>query len=351
MIRFWNRILFLLLFFILFSCNFQKSNFKTEISFYYWKTHFKLNQVEKEALRKLSVKKIYVRFFDLSYNPNTEAMEIVSPITFQDTTIYNYLVIPTIFITNRSLYHIQMDALQQLADKIVSQICQIASQAGISYMEGIQLDCDWTDQTKDKYFKLIDLVRSTVRKNHPNIQPIISTTLRLHQFKNRKNMGMAPADEAILMCYNMGKLNETQTKNSIIDIKILKEYVHHPEKYPIPLQLALPIFYWTVVRRNDKVVHLLSDTDQRDWDTTKIQVLTENSCRVIENHYLKGTFLYKNDILRIEDVKHEVLDQALSELKPIFKEQNSLQIIFYHLDSANLQKCNAEALKKIVSDL
>jgi len=262
----------------------------------------------------------------------------------------DYLIVPTIFITNRSLYHISIDSLPLLAAQIVSQISRIALHAEITNMGGIQLDCDWTAQTRAKYVKLIDLVRRTVKKNQPGIKPTISTTLRLHQFKNRRTMGIAPADEAILMCYNMGQLNNEHTKNSIMDIKILKEYLHHPERYPTPLQLALPVFYWTVVRRNEKVVHLLSDTDQKDWDISKMEKVNENSYRVIENHYLKGIFLYKNDLLRMEEITHEILQQALSELKPIFEDQHSVQIIFYHLDSVNLQKWSAEALKKIVSD-
>jgi hypothetical protein len=60
--------LFLFLSFILLANYNQKSQREVYPSFYYWKTNFGLTEKEKGLLYRLSVKNLYVKFFDVEWN-------------------------------------------------------------------------------------------------------------------------------------------------------------------------------------------------------------------------------------------------------------------------------------------
>ena len=58
-------LLYLLL--ILFHTNCSKKS-EHEISFYYWKQNYSLSSLQKEILKTNNSKKLYVRFFDVTWN-------------------------------------------------------------------------------------------------------------------------------------------------------------------------------------------------------------------------------------------------------------------------------------------
>ena len=72
---------FLLTLFIFNSCNDGK---KPAVSFYYWKTIFKLSSSEKEILKENKVSKLYIRYYDIDVNSNTNEAFPVAPIHFAE---------------------------------------------------------------------------------------------------------------------------------------------------------------------------------------------------------------------------------------------------------------------------
>jgi hypothetical protein len=59
-----------------------QNNPKPKVSFYYWKTAFKLSTLEKEILKKNEVSKLYIRYFDVDIKENTPLP--VLPIIFKE---------------------------------------------------------------------------------------------------------------------------------------------------------------------------------------------------------------------------------------------------------------------------
>ena len=84
----------------------------------------------------------------------------------------------------------------------------------------LQIDCDWTESTRDKYFHLLSTLRNELERN----KQIISATIRLHQVKYAAITGIPPVHRGMLMYYNMGKINATDN-NSVYDKKIAEKYI------------------------------------------------------------------------------------------------------------------------------
>ena len=117
----------------------------------------------------------------------------------------------------------------------------------------IQIDCDWTKYSKEKYFYLLKKIKELSDKK-------LSCTLRLYPYKYPDIMGVPPVDKATLMCYNLIKPLSQQNKNSILDIEELKKYLNEKKSSPLHLDIVLPTFYWTQLYQNNQFVQLLGLT-------------------------------------------------------------------------------------------
>lgn len=54
------------------------------------------------------------------------------------------------------------------------------------------------------------------------------------------------------MCYNISDIKNPGTENSIFTEGEARKYFTNINKYPLPLDIALPAFSWAVVYRNGK---------------------------------------------------------------------------------------------------
>jgi len=70
------------------------------IAFYYWKTIFKLSEIEKATLKDNNVTKLYIRYFDIGLNPKTGESIPLSPIHFQEN-VNVFAIVPVVFIKNK----------------------------------------------------------------------------------------------------------------------------------------------------------------------------------------------------------------------------------------------------------
>lgn len=132
------------------------------ISFYYWKTIFRLSPTEKDCLTANQVQRLYIRYFDIDLNPNTKEAYPRSPIRFEDK-IYNFKIIPVVYIKNRVMLDSKLN-VSDLAQKTNNFIQQINLKNKISIQE-IQIDCDWTLESKDNYLRFIEAFKKISNKN------------------------------------------------------------------------------------------------------------------------------------------------------------------------------------------
>lgn len=141
-------------------------------------------------------------------------------------------IIPTVFITNECIQKLDTAQVISLAGKIVSLVKNIQ----INFLNNqkineVQIDCDWSSSTKEKYFSLLTYIKKI---GFPNL----SATIRLHQVKFSATTGIPPVAKSLLMCYNMGNLKDPATKNSIIETAELKKYTSNLGAYPLPLDVG-----------------------------------------------------------------------------------------------------------------
>lgn len=325
----------MLLFFLLISCN---ENNKPVISFYYWKTIFKLSETEKEVLTENNVRKIYIRYFDIDLHPKNETPIPLSPIRFQEI-MNDFDIVPVIYIKNKVMLKPNLD-IEDLAGKTVGLVHEINSKNKIICKE-IQIDCDWTLSSKDNYLEFIAVFKKLSKKK-------LSATIRLHQVKYFKKTKIPNVDSGVLMYYNMGKI-AADSLNSIYDKKIAERYLKSLKKYPLRLDFALPIYSWSVHIRNKRVIGLRSKLSvlslKKDVNFEQISPVF---FKVKHSNYKNGTFYEENDLLKTEAVSSEDLIQMANELDENLVKPPK-EIIFYDLDEFNLKNYEKNIFKQVVS--
>jgi len=324
-----------LLTFLLVSCG--KSE-QPKISFYYWKTILKFSKSENEILTENAVQKLYVRYFDIGLQANTKEPIPISPIRFYEN-VSKFNIVPVIFIQNKVMLQSGLD-IEDLVKKTIHFVDQINEKNKIECKE-IQIDCDWTLTSKDNYLKFIERFKKLSRKK-------LSATIRLHQVKYFRKTKIPNVDSGVLMYYNMGAI-AADSLNSIYDQKVAAKYLKSLKKYPLHLDIVLPIYSWGVHIRNKKVIGLRSKLYvselKKDENFEQISVMF---FKAKHSNYKNGVFYEENDLLKIEGITPEDLKQMANELDENLA-QSPKEIIFYDLDQFNLKNYEKNIFEQVVS--
>ena len=337
-----TKLFFLSTFLLSFSCT--KTERKTTPAFYHWQTKMELTPFEINYLDSLKVATLYVKFFDVDWDFNLQDA-FPQAVVQLDNYKGDFKIIPTVFITNRTLLQMERSQLPDLANQIVRKIESLA----VSDIHEIQIDCDWSPKTKDHYFKLLELIRQALRltSNEEKNDITLSATIRLHQVKYADITGIPPIDKGMLMFYNMGEVDQLETSNSILDLALAKQYLYNFENYPIPLDVALPLFSWAVLFREGEMIKLITNsTPEIIQDSSRFQKLDVTHFEVKRSTYLDGHYLYKGDQLRLESVTEQDLKACGALLKAHLKNEQ-LIVSFYHLDSTILNTFTYDFLEEV----
>lgn len=306
------------------------------IAFYYWRTIFKLSPIERETLEYNKVNKLYIRYFDVDINEKTNEVFPLGPIHFNDLPT-KFSVVPVIYIKNRVMLSKSLN-IADLVKKINDYIFQINNKNAISIQE-IQIDCDWTLASKDTYLKFIDFFKKSNKT-------LLSATIRLHQVKYFEKTKIPNVDKGVLMYYNMGKI-APDSLNSIYDKNLAEKYLKSFKKYPLKLNVALPIFSWAVHIRNGRVIGLKNKIDSNDLKSDEnFEEKSSNIFQVVNSNYKNSTFYKKDDILKLEAVSPENLLEMASDIKEHFT-HNPEEIIFYDLDQFNIRQYEKDIFTKV----
>ena len=303
-------------------------------SFYYWKTVFQLSQKEHQTLTDLSIKKLYVKFFDIDWDGEKQSAQPVAKSIFSQAPPANIAITPVVFITQEPFQYLDKSRLDSLAINTASLLSSIAVTNHLTLTNEVQLDCDWTTTTRNKYFYLINKL-----KQQPFFQgKIVSATIRLHQARFASESGIPPVDKGLLMCYNMGNLRLPQTKNSIIDDGELKKYISHIDRYGLPLDVALPVFDWWVLFDGNRYKGLVRDFKAGEGFKGKERIQFDRDTTINGFAFKAGQWL-----------RHEASDEAvIGKCARIISDklnEKELTVILYHLDENNITKFNGHALQ------
>lgn len=333
----------------IFVCFFSSCRQKSAVhpSFYFWKTKYQQNKLEISYLERFKSKSLFVRIMDVDFNPDLQQAVPVSPINFLDPVPEALDIIPVVFIVNQVFTKLDATQRAAMAGRIATFVSAKVKQAGKSDFTALHIDCDWTRTTRDNYFDFLEHLKA-----HPLLRgKMLSVTLRLHQVKNIASSGIPPVEKAMLMCYNMGNLRKYGAQNSILDEQQMNLYLKDDlEHHPLKLDVALPIFEWAVVFRNQKYAGISRRVNKALLQDKKIfRQRAGNSILydLLVDHPAAG--LKVGDVVRWEEITREDLlttSKFLSRhLKP--EERN---LVFYDLDADLLKHFTNDELKEVIAN-
>lgn len=278
---------------------------------YHWKSTLAPNHYEMAFMKKHQVKRMYVKFFDVStdnlYNGSGE-----QPVPIA-TTIFNgspeliekndIEIVPVVFITVEALR-----LNKPLVDKILERVDAMCQANKITYRE-IQLDCDWTKDTKPLFYSICKEAKQKLHKGGKGL----SATIRLHQLRYE----LPDIDYGVLMLYNTESLYNPKVKNSILSSKVVAEYMKHANSR-VHLDFAYPTYEWNLWFKDEKFMGIVS---------------VDKTVDGIVRHE-------KSDFQEIMKAKSAIKSKLRNIAYPS-------SVIIYHLDSTNLSKYSDDEIEKI----
>ncbi len=308
-------------------------------SFYYWRSTFRLSNTEKQELKSLKTKRIYLKYFDVKWDEAKQKVVPAAKLIFEDSLAHSVEIVPVVFITNESLQKTKLSDIKPLSQHIANLIDQINKNNKYPLIE-IQIDCDWSDSTRDKYFLLLKTLKDSY------LQTKLTCTIRLHQVKYANKTGVPPVDGGVLMFYNMGKLGD-RSQNSIYDYETAQRYVRSVRDYTLPLDLALPLFSWAIHYHNQKIKHLISKPNLAVYnDTITFEKIGQNTYKIKKGQYIGGYYLRENDEIKVDIISPELCQQAAKQVAKHLKRPPE-HLIFYDLDQHNLSRFDHEQINQI----
>src|SRR5689334_12298061 len=178
--------------FIILLCS-CKSKLKTENAIYYCMDHLILDNNQIKLVQESGTKKLYVKFFDVFWNPDTRAPNAASKMLIDKKTkewldSNGVEVIPVVFITNECL-EMYAGKYNTLGERIYGLLNgQLINYMMLPRIREIQFNCDWTESTRDTYFSLINYLKMLPMILDRKIE--LSAAIYYDQCKDPKGFGV-----------------------------------------------------------------------------------------------------------------------------------------------------------------
>lgn len=317
---------FTLLLFLFSGCSKKENHTYT---FYHWKTKLSLDASEKSALQKANTPYLYTRFFDVDKMDGK--FQPVGVITKEETFKTDKEIVPVIFITNRTFLYIKKEEIRFLAESIFNLTEKKTKEYHFKPSDEIQIDCDWTQGTKEDYFRFLKELKTVSGKN-------ITSTLRLHQVKDKNKMGIPPVEKVYLMCYSTSSPLENSDKNSILDVPLLKNYLSDISSYPIKkTDVALPIYSWGIITNHLGKHKLINALSEKDLDHPDFEKISENEAVVKKDGFYFGYFLNKGFRIKAEQISNQQRNEVIEFLN---KKISNFNLVYYQLDKRFIENVN-----------
>ncbi len=312
---------------------------------YHWETQLALTQTETTHLDSLHCRFLYVKFLDIAREDGAirpyALLEVLDSAGLAGRTI-----IPCVFITNNVFQDIPENQLDWLAQKTAQALTSVGGQFNPSRFSEIQFDCDWTPATRVAFFSFLKKMRSRLPEHTR-----LSATIRLHQYKFPDQTGVPPVDRGMLMLYNTGDIDDPEAENSIFQPADAQKYIHGAAAtFPLPLDLALPLFSWALVYRDGSLWKIIPEPAADAFrDTARnapFPAGQDSRFLARQAGYLGGQYLRAGDFLRVERMDAALLRQAAVLARKIDLAGDA-RLAFFHLDSAIVQRYPARFLAEL----
>ncbi len=290
------------------------------------------------------VSKIYLHFFDVSWNEDFSKVLPVDEVKFDSVAHNKFEYIPVVYIANKALEKTPVDSINSLAKHVLDEVDHIATLYNLSFKE-MQFDCDWTDATQKKYFAFLTFFHNALKQKGI----LLSATIRLHQVKYKEKTGVPPIDRGMLMFYNMGKINAVVGYNSIYNERDADNYASYVKSYTLPLDVALPIFGWAVCIRNGKVAGIIEKSIDKNFADTALFSHGGSSIFVArKSFFFHGKYFMKNDTVKLEQVTPDICKDAADNVSLYLKDEPRTVTLFDY-DSLYLSTYEKKDLEQVFS--
>lgn len=336
----YKRLTYVVLFLTVLSCSHK--NRKVHPAFYYWKTSFSSNDTESALLQATGSEYVYVRFFDIDLDITSGRPVPVGILKADSFSLNQQKIIPVVYLTQRCLVRLSSNDVPALAQRTAELIRDICTRYKID-PEEIQLDCDWTRTTRNLYFAfLLELKRQPFLSSRQ-----FSCTIRMHQVKYVNQSGVPPVDRGMLMCYNMGNMKKYGGHNSILDVVEAKKYMHDMERYPLTLDIALPLFHWAVLFANHRFKGIVYNILPGDFSSNELVQVKDNLYRFPKDTRNKGYSFKQGEEIRFERPLQDELEHIARYAGKRIN-NDDFRVAFFHLDSISVNGFSADDLGRIL---
>jgi len=322
-------------------------------AFYFWRTVLRLSQAERRAVAALGVTRLYVRMFDVDWDDRAAAPRPLAPLqapegggaVFASTAVEP---VPVVFIRERVLRHLAPGAAAgptpaALAADVWREIDAELSVLGASApVRELQIDCDWTDATRAPFFALLEEIAARARPRGV----ALSATIRLHQVKFRERTGVPPVARGMLMLYNVGAVDADPDTHAIFDPTRAAGYLGRLADYPLPLDVALPIWSWALHVRGDRVLGLLQDTDRADLERAPwLRPAGPARFQAVDAAFIDGEIVRAGDFVDVDETTTAAVAAAAALAAPrLAAAAGPRTIALFHLSEKALSRHDTRAL-------
>lgn len=300
---------------------------------YMWESdRTQISENEAQFLKGNKIKRLYVKLFEVDFNPYSGNFPL-SKTSFTDHLLPDSMeIVPTVFIRNVVFKKCTVESIHELADNILFLIQKKMNEQfpQHTHFTEIQIDCDWTIKTQQNYHAFLRALKLKMSK-----EVCLSATLRLYPYKFPDKMGVLPVDRAMLMCYNLIPPLVAGNRNSILDLNELDKYLTGAQHYPIPLDVALPMFSNVLVYKN-KMFHSLLSTPAKELKPLTLPY--KGNLRILQKDTtIQRVYLRKGDILKLEYVSSKRLQKAAAMVSQKVQFDGTPVVAFYQLNESQLK--------------
>lgn len=313
-------------------------------------------------LKEHRVEKLYVHLMDVDWSYSQGPIPVTQnelELTHTALTQYDSFpkqLVPVIFITNKTFEQIDSFDIPLLATRLVRRCLpqydaldadyekrhNIPADRGTILPKEIQIDCDWTPRTKGKYFFFLQKVKSMLPDS-----TILSATIRLHQYKYPATTGVPPVHRGMLMVYNISDPKKYTDLNSIFDRKLAAAYFTSDKKYPLPLDIVLPAWSWSIVYRNHEFYQVENGLNEEDLKAVSFLKATGNHFyTVTQDTVYHDLFLRIGDEIKTEGIDSTALKAATALSKKAVN-TDSFTVSLFELSKKEFQQYNYEIINEV----
>lgn len=308
-----------------------------------WRNSSWLEGQEEQAIQRNGLQRVYVKLLDIDWNSAHGAHPVSSvKMPYQWRTYGGdegnwsdkVELVPSIYITNNTFFRISDKEVDELAHKLLRKLRTECPKT----IHGVMLDCDWSTKTKAKFFRLARIMNDS-------LEVPVTATIRLHQYAQPGKTGIPPVDRGMLMPYNVGRITEPGSVNSIFDHEMALPYFSANDPYPLPLDIGLPAFSWGVQFRKGAFMGILQETQVNDaMNAGLLGREAQGTMQVVNEDNEHYPALHLGDEIRVERMTPEVIAQV-AKLARSAVNSDTLAVVYFESGAANFQGMTTQEVR------